>query len=205
MATPTAITVNSAPAKPRWVDALLKRFGKSNSGLPLYRMIWGGDHWQVSFGAKALRYPEWKDRWLLEKMVLHDDYGPWNTEAFGPKPPDGEYELSQVIEVDGEFVDLETFGARTLELLILCLEKGKLQPRSEKLTAARARQEEADRKWRQKFSDIYDDSQRPFGEAAVSGIPDKKKPGDVKIYTPDDLSPKLRRQLTRPGNIRQLN
>lgn len=191
---------------PDWLPIILKRFGMTPYQRTMYEVRWSEEVREVCFGEEQTRFPEHPNRWLLMKFLPWEDYGEWNEAAFGPKPMGGEYELCYVIEVDKEFVSLDQYGAETLALLIQCIEREKLIPKSEKLRLKREKLHKAEEARHQRFSDIYDDAQNAFSEAAVSGIPGKKKPEDTRIVTLDQLSPRLRQQIaTRAGQIRQIN
>lgn len=174
---------------PVWVEPLLLKFGKAPNGRSRYRVIWSEDRIdEDEQGIREYRYGRDLNRWILEQWF------------------DGDYEHSQTIEIDGQYVSLETFGADTLALLVRCIEQSKLVPKSEKLRVKREamlKQQEEDSK---RFSEIYDEAQGPFGENAVSGIPSKRRPDDVRLFTPEDLPAHIRRQLaSKPGSIRQIN
>jgi len=190
---------------PLWVINILLQYGSIGSE-PKYRIIWSEDRMEMRWGVQYKRYGDGLDRWILEKMVEWADYGEWNLEAFGPKPHiNGEYEHSQTVEVLGQYISLEDYGAKTIILMLECIEKGKLIPRSEKLRFKRDQLAERDRQFSQNFSDIYEEAQNPFGANAVAGIPGKKKPEDMRIITLDQLPENFRKQLAKPGKIRQVS
>ena len=183
----------------------MRRFGTTGFGGTRYRVVWSEDRMETRFGEEKHRYGDGLNRWLVEKFLPWEEYGEWDDACFGPKPAGGEYDLAYTLEVEGQFVDLDTFGADTLELMIHCIERSKLLSQGERV---RARQEEfrkREAEWKQRFSDIYDDAQRPFGENAVAGIPDKKKPEDIVVVTPEQLPKHIRKNLAvRPGQIKQI-
>jgi hypothetical protein len=191
---------------PEYIADLLKPYGSAPTGEPWYKFAWADDVEETSFGQVQLRFPEHKGHWLLMKFVTWADYGPWNFEAFGPKPHlGGEYELSQVIKLDGKPVELNAIPQDILILWVICTHREKLPHFSELLNRKRAIQHERDNAWRKTFSDVYDEAQRPFADNPVSGIPDKKKPEDSRIILAEELPDKIRRQLaTRAGQIKQL-
>lgn len=123
----------------------------------------------------------------------------------GPKPPGGEYYLSQIIQIDGEYLSMSDYGRETLKLLILCVEKGKALSECEKISWRKKQDEKRKAEAHQKFSDIYDDAMGPFGENAVAGLPGKRDSRDIIIPDIASLSPELRKRLaTTAGQIRQL-
>jgi hypothetical protein len=190
---------------PKWVDKLCAEFGSDAIySKPRYRVIWGPDREEIRYGKLCKRYDEVDPRWILEVFVPHEKYGLWDEESMGPRPSGGEYFISQIIQVDGEYVPLGTYGRDTLRLLILCVEKGKVLSEWEKKAfreSQAAKRKEAEHK---KFSDIYDDAMGPFGENAIAGIPGKRNSADMRVVDMSELSPDLQKRLaTRAGEIRQ--
>ncbi|MGA9673099.1 MAG: hypothetical protein WBQ94_28125 [Terracidiphilus sp.] len=191
---------------PKWVDKLCASFGVDPIyGKQRYRVIWGPDREEIRYGQLAKRYDDVDPRWILEVFVPHDKFGPWHEESMGPKPSGGEYWLSQVIEINGEYVSMGDYGRDTLKLLILVVEKGKALSEWEKKRWRDSQEEKRKKAWKQKFSDLYDDVNGPFGENTVSGIPGKRRSDDVILGDMSQLSPELRARLaTRAGEFKQL-
>lgn len=191
---------------PKWADKVCAEFGSDAIySKPRYRVIWGPDREEIRYGVLCKRYDDVDPRWILEVFVPHEKYGLWDEESMGPKPSGGEYFLSQVIQVNGEYVPLANYGRDVLRLLILCVEKGKVLSEWEKKSfrdLQTAKRKEAEHK---KFSDIYDDAMGPFGESAIAGIPGKRRSDDMQVVDMSQLSPDLQKRLaTRAGEIRQL-
>lgn len=198
---------------PAYIEAILKPFGEAAPGEPWYKFAWADDVLETSFGVIQKRFPEWSGYWLLMKLVEWKDYGEWDFEAFGPKKNVmGEYELSQVIDLGTGPVELWELPQDVLKLWVVCTQKEKIPHRSELLNAKREKLRARDEAWRQKFSDIYDDatSVEPYKSIIIPGIEPGKQighrtPDDVKVVLAEDVPERLRKQLTRPGNIRQIN
>lgn len=203
---------------PGWAKQLCARFGNVGA-TPKYRLIWAPDREEFCFGMKLKAYLHLGDRWVLETLKPWAEFGEWNAEAFGPKPPDGEYCHSHTIQyVEGRgklahtvYMSLEDFGMHTLELLLRCIDLGKLispetmRAHRERMLAAEAEAEH------QRFSDEWDDIQNiglvggPLGENAVSGIPGKPGSADIKIVTLDDFAPEAQKAMRcKPGSVKQV-
>ena len=191
---------------PKWVDKVCASFGSDPMySKQRYRVIWGPDREEIRFGQLCQRYDDVDPRWILEVFVPHEKYGAWDEESMGPKPSGGEYFLSQIIQVNGEYVAMSDYGRDTLQLLILCVEKGKALSEWERKSYRDAQTEKRKKAWSQKFSDIYDDAVGPFDENAVAGIPGKRRSDDMILTGADKLSPELRSRLAkRAGEFTQL-
>lgn len=191
---------------PKWVEKICNSFGKDPlSNVPRYRVVWGPDREEIRYGQQCKRYDDVDPRWILEVFVPHEKFGQWNEEAMGPKPSGGEYWLSQIIQVEGEYVSMNDYGRETLRLLITVVERGKALSEWEKKRWRDQQEEKRNKAWKQKFSDIYDEVNGPFGENAVAGIPSKRRSDDVILGDMSTLSPELRARLaTRAGEFKQL-
>ena len=190
---------------PHWVNHICRSFGRTISGDWRYRVIWGPDREEIRYGQLCKRYDDVDPRWILEVFVPHEKFGSWDEESMGPKPPRGEYWLSQIIQIDGEYIDMNDYGPSTLKLLITVVEKGKALSEWERKSWREAQEAKRKKAWAQKFSDIYDDANGPFGENAVAGIPRKRRSDDVVIGDLSQLSPELRTRLAkRDGEFKQL-
>lgn len=195
----------SQKPKPSWVDATCLRYGKTPEGLPKYRVIWGPDREETRYGILCQRYDDVDPRWILEIFVPHSVYGAWDEEALGPKPPYGEYYVSQIIEVEGQFISMEDYGPDLLAMLIMVVERGKALSIWEKKAFRDEQMRKREEVKHQRFSDIYDDGMGPFGENAVAGIPGKKTSADMRVIDANELSPELRKRLaTTAGSFKQI-
>jgi len=119
-----------APVPIRLQRRVTERGGRADNGLPIFRIIRGcdrfthiGGRWKTFddngnatgewIGTKeCLKYPEAKDRYILEVLCPPENYGSelvWETmftewidgqkvETLGPFPRQGEYEIVKVIE-----------------------------------------------------------------------------------------------------------
>lgn len=190
---------------PQWTDRVCKSFGQTLDGHQHYRVIWGPDREEIRYGKLCKRYDEIEPRWILEVFVPHEKYGAWDTESMGPKPPGGEYFISQIIQVDGQYVPMGTYGPETLKLLITCVEKGKALSEWEKKRWRDDQTQKQKAREHQRFEDVFADAMGPFGENAIAGIPGKRNSGDILIPDINKLSPELRARLaSTAGSIKQL-
>jgi hypothetical protein len=191
---------------PVWAEKVCASFGvDAMYAKPRYRVIWGPDREEIRFGVVCQRYDDVDPRWILEVFVPHDKYGAWDEESMGPRPSGGEYFLSQIIQINGEYISLNDYGRDTLKLLILCVEKAKALSEWEKKNWRDAQQAKREKAWKQKFSDIYDDAQNPFGDNAVAGNPGKRRSNDIILTDMSTLSPALQKRLAkRAGEFTQL-
>lgn len=192
--------------QPGWVAKVCAEFGTDPIyNKAKYRIVWGPDREEIRFGKLCKRYDDVDPRWILEVFVPHEKYGPWDEESLGPKPSGGEYFLSWVVQMDGEYVSMGDLGRDNLKGVILCVDRGKMLSEWEK-KAWREKQDEKREKIRaQRFSDIYDDATGPFGDNAVSGNPGKRRSGDVILGDMSKLPPALRSKLAqRAGEFKQL-
>jgi hypothetical protein len=191
---------------PVWVDKICASFGTDPMyAKQRYRVIWGPDREEIRFGQLCQRYDDVDPRWILEVFVSHDKYGAWDEESMGPKPSGGEYWLSQIIEINGEYLSMADYGRDMLKLLILCVERGKAVSQWERKVWREAQEAKRKKAWSQKFSDIYDDAQNPFGENAVAGNPGKRRSDDIILADMSKLSPQLQQRLAkRAGEFTQL-
>lgn len=191
---------------PAWAEKICASFGVD----PIYnkvryRLVWGPDREEIRYGKLCKRYDDVDPRWILEVFVPHDKFGAWDEEAMGPKPSGGEYWLSWIVQMEGEYVSLGDLGRDMLQKVILCVERGKMLSEWEKKAWRDAQQAKREKAWKQKFSDIYDEATGPFDENAVSSIPGKKRSDDVILPDINSLSPELRRRMaTTAGHIKQL-
>lgn len=204
---------------PAWAKQICDRFGTIGK-TPKYRVIWAPDRLEQCFGKTIRAYPQIGDRWILEALIPWEKFGPWNYEAFGPKPADGEYVHShtmQYIEGEGKqrhtaFISLEDYGTETLRLLVTCVDRGKMISPYQMRLHREAMLEKQAADEHKKFSDEWDEIQNvglvggPLGENAVSGIPSKKTSADIKIVRLEDLDPEMQRKLRcRPGSVKQVS
>ena len=165
---------------PEWVERVCADFGITESGLPRFRVIWNPDRRKKMnilnpetnqfVEREYLKYPRIGERWILEVLIPWEIYGTWHEQAFGPKPPDGEYCLSHVFQENlthmmhspaderTEFLSLDDFGSDNLRLMLHSIDKARaisawqLRNYDEELVA----QEE--KEFHEKFENVYDDS-----------------------------------------------
>lgn len=191
---------------PKWAEDVCASFGKDPTyEKQKYRVVWGPDREEIRYGKLCKRYDDVEPRWILEVFVPHSVFGNWDEESMGPKPSGGEYWLSHLIQIDGQYVALGDYGRETLKLLITCVERGKDLSAWKKESWRQEQMEKRKQAESQKFSDIYDEATGPFDENAVSGIPGKKTSADMKLLDPSMLSPELRKRLAHTaGQITQL-
>lgn len=172
---------------------------------PKYRVVWGPDREEIRFGQLCKRYDDVDPRWILEVFVPHDKFGAWDEESMGPRPSGGEYFLSWIVQMEGEYVSLTDLGRETFRQVILCVERGKMLSEWEKKAWRDQQDAKREQARKQKFSDIYDDANGPFGENAVAGNPGKRNSSDVVLGDLSQLSPELRARIaTRAGEFKQL-
>lgn len=194
---------------PVWAEKICASFGVdpglSSGNKNKFRVIWGPDRPEIRYGVLCQRYDDVDPRWILEIFVPHEKYGPWDEESMGPKPAGGEYFISQIIQINGEYVSLNDYGRETLRLLIMVVDQGKAVSEWERECYRKAQAEKKQKAWRHKFSDIYEDAQNAFGENAVAGNPGKRRSDDVILTDMSKLSPELQRRLAkRAGEFTQL-
>lgn len=196
---------------PPYIESLAAQFGKSTSGMPLFKFSWAEDLIETAWGEVQQRFPEHKGFWLLMKFVPWEDYGPWNYEAFGPKPEGGgEYEVSQVIMLEGQPVELWELPQDILAKWMYCARKEMLPHKSEILNGIRDRAKARSEAWKKRFSDIWDDANSVPVDKLISipGIQPghliQDRTADVKLFTEKDVPEHLRKQVFKPG-LRQLN
>lgn len=182
---------------PNWVPKLLSRW-KNQYGQPLYRIVWSEDRLQWENGEMRKKYGEGKDRWILEKWCPPEMYGNpndpcWTEEWLGEFPRQGDYEHCFTFDQDGTFIPLRH---ELVELLVRCIEAGKMHTRSERWKAIKEAQEKAEAEAKQRFSDAYDDAFGAFdkgtgNEYVAPGKTGarKRKPEDIKFnYTTKDVA-----------------
>jgi hypothetical protein len=190
---------------PEWVERVCADFGVTDSGLPRFRVMWNPDRRRKmnilnpetnSFIVReVLKYPRVGERWILEELMPWERFGKWHEEAFGPKPPDGEYCLSHTIQYflldmmqnpageESEFLSLDDFGADNLRLLLHACEKVKAlqawQLRNYELEMI----EREEKEFGEQFDTVYDDN---MGELRKL----EKLQDAARIYTSLDPLPR---------------
>jgi hypothetical protein len=128
-----------------------------------------------------MKYPRVGERWILESLMPWEQFGIWHEHAFGPKPPDGEYVLSHIFQLDlvkmmqapaderTQYISLDDFGQDNLRLLLHCIEKSKalqawqLRRFEEEMLAS----EEKD--FHEQFENVYDDTCRRAAQDREAG------------------------------------
>lgn len=160
-----------------------QRFGKNPQGENVYRVIWSETRTEWRDGKKRKKYGDNANRWVLEKWCPPTMYFPesWPEEILGPFPSQGDFEHCYTFETeDGRGISsLEV--ASLADLLVRCIEAGKMHTRSARWAAIKEAQAKQEAAGKQRFNDIFDEAQGPFQGNAVSGNPGKRRPEDVKI------------------------
>ena len=165
---------------PEWVGGVCADFGRTESGALIYRVMWNPDRRRVMriinpetnsvVDKNLMKYPRVGERWIIETLMPWEKFGTWREDAFGPKPPDGEYVLSHVIQRNlvhmmhapaderTEYLSLDDFGPDNLRLLLHCVEKSRaLQAwQLRNYDAEMLEREEAD--FHSHFENVYDDN-----------------------------------------------
>ena len=174
---------------PNWVPKLLDRW-KTPFEKPMYRVVWSEDRLQWENGQMRKKYGEGLDRWILEKWCPPEMYGDpkgeaWTPEWLGEFPRQGDYEHCFTFDQDGTFIPLRH---DLVELLVRCIEAGKMQTRSQRWAAIKEAQDKAEQAQKQKFSEAYDDAFGAFdkgtgNEYVAPGKTGarKRKPDDIKF------------------------
>lgn len=165
---------------PEWAERVCADFGLTESGLPLYRVIWNPDRIRVmncmdldTLGRRQRtihKYPRLGHRWIVEALLPWEKYGPWHEEFFGSKPPDGEYchthtiqwNLQAMLETPAfdktEYMSLEDFGADNLRLLLTVIEKNKALQAWQLCQYDQELIELEEKLFREQFDNVYDDN-----------------------------------------------
>lgn len=159
------------------------RFGKNPQGQNVYRVVWSEGRLEWRDGKKRKKYGEQANRWVLEKWCPPTMYFPdsWPEEILGPFPSQGDFEHCYTFETpDGRGIS-ELEVASLADLLVRCIEAGKMHTRSTRWAAIKEAQEKREAAEKQRFDDIWAEAQGPFGGNAVSGVPSKRRPEDVKV------------------------
>jgi hypothetical protein len=167
---------------PEWAVRVCADFGVSDSGLPLYRVVWNPDRTRVmncmdldTLGRRQRtihKYPRLGYRWIVETLLPWEKYGPWHEEFFGPKPQDGEYchthtiqwNLKLMMEApalgdDGTaYMSLDDFGADNLRLLLTVIEKNKAIQAWQLRNYDQELIELEEKAFREQFDNVYDDN-----------------------------------------------
>ena len=193
---------------PSWVPGLLRQFGTNPFGKPNWRVIWSEDRIRYECGAQRRTYGEGRNSWMVERWMPPETYGdrgawmamvePDGSSSLGPFPTQGDYEWAFTFEIpdSGEGIPLDP---GILSLLCQCIERGKLATDAQRKTAIKARMERQEREWHERFNQVFDEAQGPFGGQQVSGIPSKRTPDDIVIRPRPDVVRKL--GTTGPSQI----
>jgi hypothetical protein len=171
---------------PEWVERLCADFGITESGLPKYRVMWNPDRRRPmniinpetgNFVVRnPLRYPAVGERWILETLLPWELYGTWNEAAFGPKPADGEYCLSHIIQLHlmnmmqhpanerTEYLSLDDFGQDSLRLLLTCIEKSRALSAWQLRNFDEEMIQREEREFHDQFENVYEDNMSALRE-----------------------------------------
>lgn len=176
---PTQQLLEAHPV-PEWVEQVCADFGVMESGAPRYRVIWNPDRVRQmniinpetgQFVQRVIhKYPMLGPRWIVEALLPWEIYGRWHEEAFGPKPPDGEYCHTHTIQLDlpgmlkapsyerTQYLSLDDFGQDNLRLLLACIERGKAVQAWQVKNYDQELLARADREFHDQFENVYDDN-----------------------------------------------
>jgi hypothetical protein len=165
---------------PEWVERVCRDFGVMESGALKYRVIWNPDRTRMmnifnpdtqSVVSRLIhKYPRIGDRWIIEALLPWELYGKWRDDAFGPKPPDGEYCHSHTIQGDlmqmmrcsweekTEYLSLDDFGQDNLRLLLSCIDKWRTVPAWQAHNYDEEALAREDQSFHEKFETVYDDN-----------------------------------------------
>lgn len=155
---------------PEWVERVCADFGVMESGAPKYRVMWNPDRTRTCFGRIMRKYPRLGERWILEVLLPWGIYGNWIEEAFGPKPPDGEYCHTHTIQLqmsdmlkqpaleNTEYMSLDDFGQDNLRLLLHCVEKGKAVQAWQLRNYDLEQIAQEEKSCHEQFENVYDDN-----------------------------------------------
>jgi hypothetical protein len=165
---------------PEWVERVCADFGVTESGLPIFRVIWNPDRRRLIkiinpetmqiVEKNVMKYPRIGERWILEELLPWQIYGTWNEAAFGPKPADGEYCHTHTFQVklaammhtpaneNTEFLSLDDFGNDNLRLLITCIVRGKALRAWQLRNYEKELAEREDQSFHEQFENVYDDN-----------------------------------------------
>lgn len=165
---------------PEWVERVCADFGVTESGAPRFRVMWNPDRRRKmnilnpetnSFVVReVLKYPRVGERWILEELMPWERFGQWHEEAFGPKPPDGEYCLSHVLQLhlmqmmqepaneQTIYLSPDDFGADNLRLLLHACEKVKALQAWQLRNFELEMIDREEKEFQDQFDNVYDDA-----------------------------------------------
>lgn len=193
---------------PEWVERICAEFGTSESGKPTYRVIWAPDRIDYCYDRPMKPYGHIGNRWIIEVLVPWEKFGPWNEQAFGPKPLDGEYCHSQTIQQTWEgdvstfdmrpgiphrYMSLDDFGGDALRLTLACIDRGKAIQWWQMKNHREMMIEKEDKGFHEQFENVYDDN-----AGAVADI--RKLSKQAKLATSlDELPQPIKEKVRRRG------
>lgn len=165
---------------PEWVERVCADFGRTESGALIYRVMWNPDRRRVMriinpetnsiVDKNLMKYPRVGERWILETLMPWKKFGTWHEAAFGPKPPDGEYVLSHVLQLDlvhmmnapaderTQYLSLDDFGADNLRLILHCIEKSRALQAWQLRNYDQEMLEREEQDFHDQFENVYDDN-----------------------------------------------
>lgn len=194
-------------------NALVRAGGTNPFGQPNFRLIWSEDRLEIAYGQQKKRYGESRNRWMLEKWCPPEMYGSqeeWERTKdldsgeypLGPFPRRGDYEHSYTFEDETQRPVTPTIGL--VELVCRVIEAGKMHTKSMRWKAIKDAQEKRKRDEKAYFDSLWEDAQGPFGGNAVSGLPGKRTPADVRLdMTTKDLK-KLNKKIPLKSGFKQI-
>lgn len=165
---------------PEWCERVCADFPVMESGAPKYRVFWAPDRRRVMniinpdtgqiVHREYRKYPGVGERWIIETLIPWEIFGRWNERAFGPKPPDGEYCLSHIIQFElvkmmqepanekTIFMSLDDFGSDNLRLILHCIEKSRALQAWQIRNYDQALLDLEEKEFHAKFENVYDDN-----------------------------------------------
>jgi hypothetical protein len=165
---------------PEWVERVCADFGITESGAPKYRVMWNPDRRRVMniinpetnqhVQRNIMKYPRIGDRWILETLMPWEKFGIWHEAAFGPKPPDGEYVLSHVFQLDlvkmmqrpadenTIYMSLDDFGQDNLRLMLHAIDKSRALQAWQLRNYDEEMLVREEKEFHEQFENVYDDN-----------------------------------------------
>lgn len=192
---------------PEWVERVCADFGMTESGAPKYRVFWNPDRRRVMnivnpetgqcVQKNLMKYPRVGERWILETLMPWEQFGKWHEDAFGPKPPDGEYVLSHVFQLNLAqmmqqpanertiFLSLDDFGQDNLRLMLHCIEKSRALQAWQLRNYDQEMLEREEKNFHEHFEGVYDNHRAELAEieklSEQSGLITSFDPRPVEI------------------------
>lgn len=197
---------------PEWAKTICSGFGKVGQS-PRYRVIWAPDRAELCFGRLLRIYGHLGDRWIIEELVPWEKFGPWDYEAFGPKPPDGDYSHCHTIQAhtdgtlagfyhlgrdESRMVSLEDFGHESLQATLTVLIRSRAVPAWQTRNNRLEAKKEAEKREHEDFEAVYDNNLGLLHDL-------KKTADDNKIVVPlvHGVTPTLAKAMKLKPVLRQ--